>query len=109
VTILFCDIVDFDEVIKECQDSIIEILDELFRAFDFLCKQHGIQKVETVGKTYMGCGGLKFVENELSDEVKKLNPTQRCVNLAKDMMKFVEGFTYNEGRKLILKIGIHKG
>lgn len=42
VTILFCDIVDFDDVIKECQDSIIEILDELFRAFDFLCKQHGI-------------------------------------------------------------------
>lgn len=57
----------------------------------------------------MACGGLKFVENELSSATKKLNATQRSVNLARDMMKFVEGFTYNNGRKLILKIGIHTG
>ena len=68
VTLLFCDICDFDKVITDCQDLIVEILDEIFRAFDFLCKQHGIQKIETVGKTYMACGGLKFIEEELSEE-----------------------------------------
>ena len=109
ITILFCDIVDFDEVMSECQNAIIEILDEVFRAFDFLSKQLGLQKIETVGKTYMACGGLKFVEEELSDEIKKKSPTERVVELAKEMFKFVEGFTYKDGKKLILKIGIHRG
>ena len=65
VTILFCDICEFDNVMKVCSENVIHILDEVFRYFDFLCKKHGIQKIETVGKTYMACGGLKFVEGKL--------------------------------------------
>jgi hypothetical protein len=27
-----------------------------------MCDQYGLQKIETVGKTYMACGGLKTAE-----------------------------------------------
>lgn len=40
-------------------------------AFDVLCDAHGLTKIETVGKTYMACGGLKDSEAELSPELLK--------------------------------------
>lgn len=46
VAILFCDICDFDAVIKELQDNVIQLLDDVFRTFDSLCKEYGIQKIE---------------------------------------------------------------
>lgn len=46
LTILFCDISDFDTVISTCGEKIVDILDELFRLFDTLAKKHSIQKIE---------------------------------------------------------------
>lgn len=46
IAVLFCDICDFDDVIKECRESVVEIMDEVFRTFDSMCKLHGIQKIE---------------------------------------------------------------
>ena len=109
VTILFCDICKFDEVMKQSSANIVPILDDVYRYFDFLCKQHGVQKIETVGKTYMACGGLKFLEEKLGDDVKTSSPTKRAVDVAIGMMEFIDGFTYGTGRRLNLKIGIHYG
>ena len=46
VVILFCDICDFDKIIASKGRHIVEILDELFRKFDGICLNHGIQKIE---------------------------------------------------------------
>lgn len=104
VTILFCDIADFDEVVRRNESNIVSLLDRIFRKFDDLCILHGIQKIETVGKTYMAAGGIDAVENGLSLDFKKLSPTLRTLNLAKDMMDHIKEY---EG--LNLKIGIHVG
>lgn len=104
ITILFCDIADFDEVVRRNESNIVSLLDRIFRKFDDLCVLHGIQKIETVGKTYMAAGGLDAVENLVALDLKKLNPTLRTLNLAKDMMEHIHNY---EG--LNLKIGIHVG
>lgn len=104
VTVLFCDIADFDEVVRRNEKDIVALLDRIFRKFDDLCVLHGIQKIETVGKTYMAAGGLDAVESLISRDLKKLNPTLRTLNLAKDMMDHIKEY---EG--LNLKIGIHVG
>lgn len=109
VTILFCDICDFDGVIKELQDNVIQLLDDVFRTFDSLCKEYGIQKIETVGKTYMACGGLKFIEATVDKEIAKRSPAIRTVQLAKAMMKFIDDYTYKAGKRLEIKIGVHFG
>jgi Adenylate and Guanylate cyclase catalytic domain len=46
IALLFCDICYFDDIIKECQDQVVQILDDTFRAFDAICVKTGIQKVE---------------------------------------------------------------
>jgi hypothetical protein len=33
-------------VIRECKDNVIQLLDDVFRAFDAICKRNGIQKIE---------------------------------------------------------------
>jgi hypothetical protein len=56
----------------------------------------------------MACGGLTFVEKELSNRYNK-NYVQRVVDLAQDMMKFIHSTTFTYGIKLNLKIGVHLG
>ena len=46
VVILFCDICDFDKIIASKGRHIVEIPDELFRKYDGICLNHGIQKIE---------------------------------------------------------------
>jgi class 3 adenylate cyclase len=104
ISILFCDIADFDVVVRENEENIIRLLDKIFRNFDDLCVVHGVQKIETVGKTYMAAAGLKYIEESLSKEQKVFNPTERVINLAKDMMEEIK---LHKG--LSLKIGVHKG
>ena len=104
VSILFCDIADFDEVVRLQENSIIGLLDGIFKKFDDLCTIHGVQKIETVGKTYMAAAGLKKADDALPFDLVKLHPTQRILNLAKDMMAFI-----HEQTTLDLKIGVHVG
>jgi hypothetical protein len=55
VALLFCDINYFDDVIGECQDQIISIMDDIFRVFDVICNKVGIQKIE-VASDNPDCG-----------------------------------------------------
>ena len=104
VSIMFCDIADFDDVVRKNENNIVRLLDKIFRKFDDLCVLYGIQKIETVGKTYMAASGLNSVEKGLAPEISKINPTLRVLNLCKDMMTHIKEY---EGLKL--KIGIHVG
>ena len=109
VAILFCDICYFDEIIKECQDKVVDLLDEAFRHFDQTCKKLGVQKIETVGKTYMACAGLKMIEQTLSKDLKKKLPTLRVLEAATEMQQLTSGFMYAPGKPIQIKIGIHYG
>ena len=48
---------------------MVELLDRIYNAFDALCEQHGLQQIETVGKTYMACGGLKALEKDMNNRL----------------------------------------
>lgn len=54
-------------------EKIVSLLDNLFREFDELTFSYGLQKIETVGKTYMAAGGLKAVERNLSKKITRTN------------------------------------
>jgi len=109
IGILFCDMCDFDHIITTENLKIVQILDEIFRNFDILCLKHGIQKIETVGKTYMACAGLKACEMNFSENILKTEKTRRLVSMAFEMMKFMEKVTIGKGETIKLKIGIHIG
>lgn len=46
VAILFCDICNFDKIIKTENCGIIYIVDELYRKFDTFCLENHVQKIE---------------------------------------------------------------
>ena len=70
-----------------------------------------MQKIETVGKTYMACAGLKECEIDFSlDRSYSRNCANRVINLALEIMKYSTQFTWGEkGTHINLKIGIHNG
>ena len=111
VAILFCDICDFDKIVVEENARLIHFLDSLFRSFDQLCFNFKTQKIETVGKTYLACAGLKEYEySNMIEQRNSTNSTTRILELAVEMMRHVQNYKWGtEGKELKLKIGINYG
>ncbi|CAD8127655.1 unnamed protein product [Paramecium sonneborni] len=107
VSIVFCDICGFDDLIQIEKENVVKILDGLFRSFDLLCAQNGMQKIETVGKTYMAAGGLKAVDQ--GTKFNNQNCVKRAVQLSLEMMEHTKKVKYGQIGYLIIKIGIHYG
>ena len=79
VAILFAYIQDFDTMVQNEKHKIVQHLDNLFRAFDALCFQFGVQKIETVGPTYMAATGIKECESVLPEKFRKLDKGYRLM------------------------------
>jgi class 3 adenylate cyclase len=41
VAILFADVCDLEDILEIEKNNIVFLLDDLFRAFDFICEKHG--------------------------------------------------------------------
>ena len=60
----------------------------------------------------MACAGVtsyeRFNKNEMPKENKN-DPVRRLINMGLDMIDYTQQFTYGNGEKILLKIGIHFG
>ncbi|CAK67070.1 unnamed protein product (macronuclear) [Paramecium tetraurelia] len=104
VAILFCDICQFDTIIKVQQQNVVHLLDILFRQYDSLCNQYNLQKIETVGKTYMAASGLKNLISQ-----NNINPVLRALQVAFEMQKFALSQSFGQTENIVVKIGVHYG
>lgn len=60
VSILFADVVSFSYLTAASSPSqLVSLLDKIWSLFDLLSQKHNVQKLETVGKTYMACAGIQ--------------------------------------------------
>lgn len=109
VTVLFADICGFDALIDQFDKEIVTLLDKIFRDFDILCEKHGVQKIETVGKTYLAACGIIWVESKLPPKIQAINPSLRVMNLAIHMNKMVKQHLDKRGLPIQIKIGVHRG
>jgi class 3 adenylate cyclase len=58
-TVMFADCPAFQKIVPRCKPSqLVTILNDLFTKFDHLITVHKAYKVETVGDSYMACGGI---------------------------------------------------
>lgn len=97
VTVLFADIVGFTAYCdRHSPEEVLVSLQDLFVRFEQLAQQHGVQKIKTIGDSFMGAAGM-FSTDE--------RPALRCVALGRAMMAALKdhptGWT--------LRIGVHAG
>ncbi|OMJ80922.1 hypothetical protein SteCoe_18733 [Stentor coeruleus] len=110
VTVLFCDICDFDSICAmHSPNELLELLDRFFSLLDKLCDKHGLTKIETVNKTYMVCGGLKDSEENLHISLLSEHHAIRCIELALEIIEKIENVHLKNGDKLKVKIGVNTG
>lgn len=101
VTILFADIVGFTPLsIRVKPDELVNILNEIFSAFDELTEKHGLEKIKTIGDAYMAVGGLPLPNT---------NHAESVAQMALDMQGVIAHFQTKYQEPLQMRIGINTG
>lgn len=72
VTVLFTDFVDFSILAeKVSEEELIEIIDFYFDNYDRIIEEYGLEKIKTIGDSYMCTSGLPiYTENSTLNAVK---------------------------------------
>jgi adenylate cyclase len=105
VSVLFTDFKGFTRVAEEVSpEELIEELDECFRVFDAIVIQFGLEKIKTIGDSYMCAGGLPTTnQTHPIDTVRAAIEMQRQLQLLMKK-KAAEGKPVFE-----MRVGIHTG
>lgn len=99
--VLFADLVGFTELAHRVRhERVVEILDDLFSAFDRLATRHGLEKIKTIGDAYMIASGVPE---------PKPDHHSALAACALDMLAVVRGQRITDAPGLGLRIGIHCG
>ncbi len=101
VTILFADIVNFTELSGALPPTdLVDLLNEIFSAFDHLAERHRLEKIKTIGDAYMVVGG---VPSALPNHI------QAIAEMALDMQAAIAQFRRQDQSQFRLRIGIDTG
>ena len=103
VTVLFTDFVEFSKIAEEIKpEQLVRSLDLYFKAFDTITSKFGLEKIKTIGDSYMCACGLPT-----------LNPrhAKNVILAAKEMIDFVESRLNikDELSHFEVRIGVHTG
>jgi adenylate cyclase len=104
-TVLFADIHGFSRLTEGLDSSaVMDELDEIQFEFDAIARRYKIEKIKTIGDTYMCAGGIP---------AKNITNPVDVVMAAMEMRNFLAGFENNlrsdDKRIWELKVGIHTG
>ncbi len=100
-SVLFADLIGFTSLAAQLpHERVVEVLDRLFSAFDQITNQHGLEKIKTIGDSYMVAGGVAGTQHSHH------NSMAYC---ALDMLDHIRKFQLPEADGLNLRLGIHCG
>lgn len=101
VTVLFADIQGFEEFSRSTtSDRALDILNDIFRAFDEAAEAHGVERVRTTRQGYLASCGLS---------VPRVDHARRTVELAIELQRIVERFGAQQGADLSVRAGLDTG
>ena len=101
VTVLFADIVNFTEYAASISASeLVNVLNEIFSEFDHLVEQYDLEKIKTIGDSYMVVGGLPIPSKDHAEAIAEM---------ALQMQTVIQKFKRTDGTNFSLRIGIHTG
>lgn len=98
VSLIFFDIYRFDDIVKNYTTrELLTLLDQLYNVLDQLCDQYGLQKIETIGKTYMACGGLKTAERKIDSRLLNRHHSVRVTDFAVECSNYIKTIFLKSG------------
>lgn len=105
VSIMFTDFKDFTKLSEKIPSKeLIEELNYCFKAFDEIVVKHGVEKIKTIGDSYMAVCGLPIEEG---------NHAQKIVQAAIEIRDFIEDYKVkrqSEGKSFFeMRTGINSG
>ena len=105
VTVLFTDFKDFTRISeKMTPESLVAEIDECYSEFDRIMQRHGVEKIKTIGDSYMAAGGLPTPNRtHPKDVLRAALEIQKYVSARMEERKKA-GKVFFENR-----IGIHTG
>lgn len=101
VAVLYSDLTGFSSLTESLSaQEIVAILNDVVTAFDEAAEGHGMEKIKTIGDSYMAVCGLS---------VPYLDPTRRAFDLAMEMLSIIRRFNHERGFLLNVGVGIDAG
>lgn len=105
VTVLFTDIQNFTQFSEKLSPAkLVSEIDNMFKAFDHIISTYGIEKIKTIGDSYMCVSGMPKVTQAHATEM---------IRAAFEMQEYVQQHAarlVNQGREPFgIRIGIHTG
>jgi adenylate cyclase len=81
VTVLVADLVGFTTLSAHIgPQRVVQLLNEIFSAFDLLTEKHGLEKIKTISDAYMVAGGISCPRSDHAEAIADL-----ALNLLDDM------------------------
>ena len=100
-SVLFADMVGFTPLTAKLPSvEMVELLNEAFSFFDSLLDKYNVEKIRTIGDSYMVASG---VPRRRSDHAQAL------VRMALEMRDFVAEHEFCHGHRVSFRIGINSG
>ncbi|PNQ73152.1 hypothetical protein C1T31_09220 [Hanstruepera neustonica] len=101
VSVIFTDFVEFTKIASQISPKeLVEELNDIFFYFDNLMREQELEKIKTIGDSYMAVCGLPEPHNEHAF---------RCIVVARKMLSFIEERNNQRPIKWQMRIGIHSG
>jgi len=101
VTVMFADIVNFTGLSSKLEpQDLIEFLNEVFSKFDEMAQRYNLEKIKTIGDSYMVVGGIP---NPTGDHAQKI------AEMALGMLKTIKQIKITAEDPVSIRIGINTG
>jgi class 3 adenylate cyclase len=100
-TVLFADIVGFTRIAADLPPArTVALLNEIFSDFDQVVESTGVEKIKTIGDSYMVVGGVPL---------PLANHAPACADMALGMLDVMQKFNQRNKLDWQIRIGIHSG
>ena len=81
-------------------DRVVDVLDEVFGAFDDLAERHGLEKIKTIGDAYMVVAGLPEPRADHAEAMAEM-----ALDMQADLVRLCESLGFD----LAIRIGMASG
>jgi adenylate cyclase len=103
VTVLFTDFVQFTKLAEQVEpEQLVKSIDYYFKEFDNITTKYGLEKIKTVGDSYMCACGLPTPNPSHARNV--INAAKEMIELVRNELSATDGLSHFE-----VRIGIHTG